>query len=119
MYAEHFGLIADPFSLTPDPAFLYLSPDHREALAAVQYGLLDGRGFVTLVGEVGTGKTTLLYSILSRRHPKLDAAYVSYSAHRFEDLLASALRDLNIEAHGTTKGELLEALNRHLVRHAT
>jgi hypothetical protein len=51
MYATHFGLTTQPFSLTPDPEFLYLSPEHREALAAIQYGLLDGRGFVTLVGE--------------------------------------------------------------------
>lgn len=115
MYAEHFGLTADPFSLTPDPAFLYLSPEHREALAAVQYGLLDGRGFITLVGEVGTGKTTLLYSILGRRHPGLQAAYVSYSAQRFEDLLANALKDLGIETTGDTKAALLAALNEHLV----
>lgn len=118
MYAEHFGLAADPFSLTPDPAFLYLSPDHREALAAVQYGLLDGRGFITLIGEVGTGKTTLLYSILGRRHEGLEAAYVSYSAQRFEDLLASALKDLKIETAGMTKAALLEALNQHLVKRA-
>jgi general secretion pathway protein A len=118
MYAEHFGLTADPFSLTPDPAFLYLSPDHREALAAVQYGLLDGRGFITLIGEVGTGKTTLLYSILGRRHPGLEAAYVSYSAQRFEDLLASALKDLKIDTTGMSKPQLLEALNQLLVQRA-
>ena len=69
MYADYFQLAAEPFGLTPDPAFLYLSPEHREALAAVQYGLLDGRGFITLVGEVGTGKTTLLYSLLALRRP--------------------------------------------------
>jgi general secretion pathway protein A len=117
MYGEHFGLVADPFSLTPDPAFLYLSPDHREALAAVQYGLLDGRGFITLIGEVGTGKTTLLYSILGRKHAGLEAAYVSYSAQRFEDLLASALKDLHIETPATTKAGLLEALSAHLLSH--
>lgn len=118
MYAEHFGLVTDPFSLTPDPAFLYLSPEHREALAAVQYGLLDGRGFITLIGEVGTGKTTLLYSILGRRHEGLEAAYVSYSAQRFEDLLAGALRDLGVETTATTKAALLDALNQYLLRRA-
>src|SRR6185436_19305730 len=106
MYGEHFGLTADPFSLTPDPAFLYLSSEHREALAAVQYGLLDGRGFITLIGEVGTGKTTLLYSILSRRHADLTAAYLSYSAQSFEDLMAAALRDLGVPTEATSKRAL-------------
>src|ERR1700754_2446665 len=96
MYYDHFRLSGEPFSLTPDPAFLFLSDKHREAMAAVQYGLLDGRGFITLIGEVGTGKTTLLYSILSRRHAQLEAAYVSYSAQSFEDLLGGALRDLGV-----------------------
>jgi len=118
MYTEHFGLVADPFSLTPDPAFLYLSPDHREALAAVQYGLLDGRGFISLIGEVGTGKTTLVYSILGRHQPGIQAAYVSYSAQRFEDLLAGALRDLKVEPTGSTKVALLESLNQYLLRRA-
>jgi general secretion pathway protein A len=118
MYAEHFGLTAEPFNLTPDPAFLYLSQEHREALAAVQYGLLDGRGFITLVGEVGTGKTTLLYTILSRRHADLTAAYLSYSAQSFEDLMASALRDLGVPTEATGKRALLETLNDYLRRQA-
>ena len=118
MYADHFGLAAEPFNLTPDPAFLYLSQEHREALAAVQYGLIDGRGFITLVGEVGTGKTTLLYSILSRRHADLTAAYVSYSAQSFEGLLGGALRDLGVSAPPTGKRELLETLNDFLRRQA-
>ena len=118
MYAEHFGLTAEPFNLTPDPAFLYLSQEHREALAAVQYGLLDGRGFITLVGEVGTGKTTLLYTILSRRHADLTAAYLSYSAQSFEDLMASALRDLGVPTEATSKRALLETLNDYLRRQA-
>ena len=118
MYAEHFGLSAEPFNLTPDPAFLYLSQEHREALAAVQYGLIDGRGFITLVGEVGTGKTTLLYSILSRRNTELTAAYVSYSAQSFEGLLGGALRDLGVTPVPTTKRDLLQALNQFLRRQA-
>jgi general secretion pathway protein A len=117
MYIEHFGLTAEPFSLTPDPAFLYLSPQHREALAAVQYGLLDGRGFITLIGEVGTGKTTLLYSILGQRHRQLDAAYVSFSSQSFEDLLAMALRDLGLTVPAdASKRMMLDILNDYLVK---
>src|ERR1051326_4961491 len=89
MYTAHFNLSAMPFALTPDPDFLYLSPDHREALAAIQYGLLDGRGFMTLVGEVGTGKTTLLYTLLGRLGSDVHSAYVAYTTQSFEDLLAT------------------------------
>jgi general secretion pathway protein A len=118
MYAEYFRLTAEPFGLTPDPAFLYLSPDHREALAAVQYGLLDGRGFITLVGEVGTGKTTLLYSLLSRLTSDVQAAYVAYTTQSFEDLLGSVLKDLGVEPAGRSKQDLLGAFNAHLVQQA-
>ena len=117
MYADYFQLAAEPFGLTPDPAFLYLSPEHREALAAVQYGLLDGRGFITLVGEVGTGKTTLLYSLLGQLNPSVSAAYVAYTTQSFEDLLAGVLRDFGIES-GRSKQELLAAFNGHLMRQA-
>jgi general secretion pathway protein A len=118
MYAAHFALAAEPFNLTPDPAFLYLSPEHREALAALQYGLLDGRGFITLIGEVGTGKTTLLYSLLGRLGDDVQTAYVAYTTQTFEDLLAAALKDLKVTPQGTHKRDLLDALNQHLLRRA-
>lgn len=115
MYAEHFNLRTEPFGLTPDPAYLYLSPDHREALAAVSYGITEGRGFVTLVGEVGTGKTTVLYTLLSQMGPEVRAAYVSYTTQSFEELFATALRDLGVEVAGTSKLALLTAFNAHLL----
>jgi general secretion pathway protein A len=116
LYAEHFKLSAQPFSLTPDPAFLYLGPAHREALAAVEYGLIDRRGFITLMGEVGTGKTTLLYSLLGRLGPEFQVAYVTYTHQSVRRLLTSVLKDLGIPAPGTSKAALILALNRHLRR---
>ena len=118
MYLEHFDLQVEPLGLTPDPAFLYLSPEHREALAAVQYGLVAGRGFVTLVGEVGTGKTTLLYSLLARTDLEAETAYVAYTTQSFEELLGAALADLGVTFRSRSKADLLEALNGHLVRRA-
>jgi type II secretory pathway predicted ATPase ExeA len=117
MYYEHFRLSGEPFSLTPDPAFLFLSEKHREAMAAVQYGLENGRGFITLIGEVGTGKTTILYSVLSQLGPEVGAAYVPYAAHTFDDLLTVALKDFDERPPaGASRLELLEILQRMLVR---
>jgi general secretion pathway protein A len=59
MYTEFYGLGEKPFSLTPDPRYLFLSASHREALAHVLYGIEQGEGFICVTGEVGTGKTTL------------------------------------------------------------
>ena len=64
MYLEHFGLRREPFGATPDPKFLYFSPDHTEALAALHYGLVERRGLMVLIGRPGLGKTTLLYHLL-------------------------------------------------------
>jgi general secretion pathway protein A len=117
MYYEHFRLSGEPFSLTPDPAFLFLSEKHREAMAAVQYGLENGRGFITLIGEVGTGKTTILYSVLSQLGPEVAAAYVPYAAHTFDDLLTAALKDLGEKPPaGASRLDLLEILQQMLVR---
>jgi general secretion pathway protein A len=115
MYARHFRLSAEPFGITPDPSYVYLGPEHREALAALQYGLIERRGFITLIGEVGTGKTTLLYTLLSRLGPDVRTAYVAYTAQPFVDLLAAALKDFGVEVPGeASKRELLEALNGFL-----
>jgi len=117
MYYDHFRLSGEPFSLTPDPAFLFLSEKHREAMAAVQYGLENGRGFITLIGEVGTGKTTILYSVLSQLGPDVAAAYVPYAAHTFDDLLTAALKDLGEKPPaGASRLDLLEILQQMLVR---
>lgn len=117
MYYDHFRLSGEPFSLTPDPAFLFLSEKHREAMAAVQYGLLNGRGFITLIGEVGTGKTTILYSVLSQLGPEVATAYVPFAAHTFDDLLTFALKDLGEQPPaGASRLQLLDVLHRMLLR---
>ena len=66
VYQQHFGLAQVPFNITPDPSFLYLSPSHREGLAQLEYGINARRGFIVLTGEVGTGKTTLIQTLLSQ-----------------------------------------------------
>lgn len=118
MYAQHFNLTSEPFPLTPDPANLYLGKQHREALAALKYGLVERRAFVTLVGEVGTGKTSVVYALLRDPGPNVHTAYLAYPTQSFEDILASLVQDLGVATPARTKRELLAALNEHLARRA-
>ena len=76
MYCKHFGFSKKPFDVTPDHRFLYLTRAHREALAAIMYGIRERRGFVALVGGVGTGKTTLLRAALSRLDKNTKSAFI-------------------------------------------
>jgi len=115
VYKEHFHLHSEPFSLTSDPGFLYLSPTHKAAFEALEYGLLNGRGVMTLVGEVGTGKTTLINRLLSEIGPNIATAYVSYTRQGFESLLAATVKELGIEIGGNSTRSIFDALHDHSV----
>ena len=75
MYEQFFGLEDEPFRLTPDPRYLFLSAKHAEALAHLRLGLTESSGFVCITGDVGTGKTTLLRAFLAELGPEVAAAY--------------------------------------------
>jgi general secretion pathway protein A len=76
MYETYYGFENKPFSITPDPRFLYMSARHREALAHLLYGIGEGGGFVQLTGEVGTGKTTLCRCLLEQLPDGVDVALI-------------------------------------------
>src|SRR3546814_12941473 len=76
MYIEFFQLKEMPFSITPDPAYLYMSPRHQEALGHLLYGTGQYGGFVQLTGEVGTGKTTIVRTLLEQKPDKVDVAFI-------------------------------------------
>jgi general secretion pathway protein A len=117
MYLAHFGLREAPFSLTPDPRFLYLGERHREGLAHLRYGLEDGGGFVQLTGEIGTGKTTLCRALLAELPGHLDVALLLNPRVSEVDLLASLCDELRIpysESDARQK-PLVDALYRHLL----
>ncbi|MGH8198642.1 MAG: ExeA family protein, partial [Steroidobacteraceae bacterium] len=76
MYTSFFGLNEKPFAITPDPRYLYLSERHTEALAHLAYGVSEAGGFIQLTGEVGTGKTTVLRSLLLQLPPHCDVALI-------------------------------------------
>lgn len=111
---SHFKLTAAPFSLTPDPQFLYLSPGHAEALAALTLGVTGRNGIVLLTGEVGTGKTTLMYSLLRTIGDGMRTAYVSHSGVGFDGLLRLALEDFGVTSASSARFDMLAALNAML-----
>ena len=76
MYNAFFGITENPFSLSPDPSFLYRSPQHEEALANLIYGVQSRKGFIVLTGEVGTGKTTMLECL----REYLESQYIEYAS---------------------------------------
>ena len=117
-WRDHFQLRAEPFSLTPDPAFLYLSEGHAEVLAGLRLGLLERRGLIVATGEVGTGKTTLLYSLLSTIGGDVETAYIANTTLTFDELLESALEDFGAPLSGVRRLDLLASLNRFLVASA-
>lgn len=94
MYEHFFGLSCNPFGMTPDPRFYYQSPVHREALAALEYGVKSRRGFMSLVGEVGTGKTTLLNQLLEVLDRSTCAIQVRHTTVNREELLKLILNNL-------------------------
>lgn len=116
MYASYFGLSDNPFAITPDPRFLFLSARHTEALAHLLYGVTESGGFIQLTGEVGTGKTTLVRTLLEKLPDNVDAALVINPRVTVLEFLRSICRELDIRwnpAH--TPQDLIDALNACLL----
>ena len=117
MYKAFFNLTRNPFELTPDPAFLFSTKRHNEALAALYYGVRQHKGFVVVTGEVGTGKTLLLRCLLRLLKQSKDVAYAYLFNSRLSptEFLQYILSDFGLPASGKNKGELLLDLSQFLV----
>ncbi|MGD0735520.1 MAG: AAA family ATPase [Terracidiphilus sp.] len=116
MYKAFFGLRAQPFGASPDPRFLYMMPQIWEALAGLQYGIASRKGFVVLTGEVGTGKTTLLKTVLSSfAKDRVSSAFVFNPSLDVLDFLEFVLTDFGITPKTRTKSGMLLQLNRWLI----
>ena len=119
LYLQHFGLRKEPFSIVPDPGFLYPSHQHRQAVAHLKYGLDREGGFILLSGEVGTGKTTLTRTMLQRLPAHVRVAYVLNSKLNETDLLASICDELSIKLakiKNLSFGKIcIDALNQDLL----
>jgi general secretion pathway protein A len=117
MYKAYFHLARNPFGLTPDPAFLFSTRRHNEALAALYHGIRRHKGFVVVTGEVGTGKTLLLRCLLQLLQQSKDISYAYLFNSRLcpTEFLQYIVSDFGLSASGKNKGELLLELGHFLV----
>lgn len=118
MYLEHFRFNREPFSIAPDPGFLYLSAGHNEAFSHLQYGLSHG-GFVLITGEVGTGKTTLLRNLVRGTPDNMDIAFILNPRLTAKELLETICDELAIHYDRTTTVSIkhfIDLLTRHLLQ---
>jgi general secretion pathway protein A len=116
MYETYFGFREPPFSLTPDPRFLWLSDTHQEGLATLVYGITRHKGFLLLTGEVGTGKTTLLRAALAEIPPDTDTALILNTMGLTPlDLLKLIAAEFGIDGPLNSTADFLIALNRMLL----
>lgn len=117
MYTEFFQLREMPFSITPDPAYLYMSSRHQEALGHLLYGTGQYGGFVQITGEVGTGKTTIVRSLLEQKLPNVDVAMIHHPRQSEQEFVHSICDELGVEVPRETTSikVLVDALNAHLL----
>jgi general secretion pathway protein A len=116
MYEQFYGLKENPFNVTPNPEYIFLGKNHREALAQLLYGVKERKGFIVITGEVGTGKTTLIHCLLDKmkgNHTK--AAFLFNPKLTVDDFIQYVLKDLGVRVQGKTKGEHLHNLHRYLL----
>jgi general secretion pathway protein A len=119
MYLKFFGLNEKPFAITPDPRYLYLSERHAEALAHLLYGINEAGGFVQLTGEVGTGKTTIVRSLLAQAPKDAEIALILNPRMTAPEFLLTICEELGIEvpaASRTSLKDLVDVLSGHLLR---
>ena len=118
MYTSFFGLQEKPFAITPDPRYLYLSERHAEALAHLLYGINEAGGFIQLTGEVGTGKTTVIRSLLEQLPGHADVALILNPRITPAEFLLTICEELHVHVPESGRGStktLMDLLGRHLL----
>src|SRR5216683_1621381 len=100
IYEAYYNCRQEPFSLSPDPRFLYLSPSHREALAQLRYTVAERKGFAVLTGEVGYGKTTLVRALLESLGSKVRTGYIFNPPRTIAELYAAIGHELDVKFDG-------------------
>lgn len=119
MYTAFYGLKEDPFSITPDPRFLYWSPTHQEAFRHLVYGIQGNKGLVALTGEPGTGKTAILHAMtehLRSVYPQMHIAFLVNSKITVHDLFSLIFDEFHIDQHCDNKSAYLIAFRNFLIQ---
>src|SRR5690348_6735932 len=119
MYTSFFGLNEKPFAITPDPRYLYLSERHAEALAHLLYGINEAGGFVQLTGEVGTGKTTVVRSLLAQTPKNAEIALILNPRMTALEFLLTICEEVGIgvpDSATESRKDLVDILNQYLLR---
>jgi general secretion pathway protein A len=117
MYNSFYGLSEKPFELTPDPTFVYFTPSHQEALDAMIDGIKKRWGFVSITGEVGTGKTTLIHLLLSRLPEDVKTVFIFHPTFTFRELLRTVLLELSLNVVRNSEASHLDQLSDYLLHH--
>ncbi len=115
MYNEAFGFSEKPFDLTPDPRFLFLGESHREALASMIYGINDRKGFISVSGKFGIGKTTLIHHLRNQLDQTVKTVSIFQTLATFGQVLQEIFRELGLPAENQEKGALIHQLNGYLI----
>jgi len=115
MYTSYFNFNCKPFQLTPDPEFLYLSRAHKKALTYLNYGIAENSGFILLTGEIGTGKTTILRSMIKKIPQDIKLARINNTKVSSEQLISMINEDFGLETKGLDKTHLLSKLTDFLI----
>jgi general secretion pathway protein A len=118
MFLQHYGMHEQPFGVTPNPRYLYLSQTHREALASLVYGIEAGRGFMALIAKPGMGKTTLLFQILDRLGSSARTVFLFHTQCNSREFFHYLLSDLGIDSRGSDLARMHDQLNQVLLAEA-
>jgi general secretion pathway protein A len=118
MFLDFYGFREQPFGVTPDPRFLYLSPAHREALASLYYGIESGRGFLALIAKPGMGKTTLLFHLLEKFRHNARTAFLFQTQCSSREFMRFLLAELGVESHDQDFVRMHEEFNKMLLQEA-
>ncbi len=116
MYNEFYGFSENPFDLNPNPRFLYLTRSHREALASMTHGIKNRNGFISLTGNVGSGKTSLIYSLLDNLGEKVKSVHIFHTTLTFNELLRTILSELHLAVVKEETTDLLHQLTQYLLQ---
>jgi general secretion pathway protein A len=117
VYLKFYGLSEPPFSITPNPRFLFFSPRHREALNHLLYGIRERKGFVQLTGEVGCGKTTLCRALLEQLGSSFSTALILNPVLNADQLIKAIAMEFGLQVNGHDRLETVEMINRFLLDH--